>query len=233
MYVHISRWQTFDFGTLSYLIVNRWHRWHLGRRWRQFWWRCTPSFAPPARLHILRCANLARNTAIHLIFTNHCRVSFHRSLHRSMPRELNFPLLLFWDFGARFVDQVLHSLYCSARKLSFGQLGPIQGKSHVGLFELYPTSFPRPSSWHVQTLQEICCCIQQWDLTIATTIYDSLASSEGFEAIFFHSGPLTTKLLREYPRADIIVMFDFTDCVDKCFGPQWRFPITGSFKLVM
>jgi len=28
------------------------------------------------------------------------------------------------------------------------------------------------------------------------------------------------------------MMFDFMDCVDKCLGRPWRFPITGGYKLV-
>jgi len=49
-------------------------------------------------------AILARNAAVRLIFANHCRVSFDRSLHIVVPGKLDTPLLLFSDFGARFLD---------------------------------------------------------------------------------------------------------------------------------
>ena len=46
------------------------------------------------------------------------------------------------------------------------------------------------------------------------------------------SGILTTKFVRQNPRADIIMMFNFADCEDKCHGQAWRFPMTGGYKLV-
>ena len=49
-------------------------------------------------------AILARKAAVRLIFANHCRVSFDRSLHLVMPGKLNTPLLFFSDFGTRFLN---------------------------------------------------------------------------------------------------------------------------------
>jgi len=41
-----------------------------------------------------------------------------------------------------------------------------------------------------------------------------------------------TKFVRENPKADDIMMFDFTDRADKCLRRPWRFAIAGSDKLV-
>jgi len=134
MYIHISGWHTVDFGTLSCLIFTRWHRWHSRQRWHRLSWRWPCSVATPACLRILCCAIFARKAAVHLIFMNHSRVSFYCSLHLSMPRKLNSLRFFFLAFGVRLLDQVLCFLYCGPRKPSFGQLGHIQGKAHVGLF---------------------------------------------------------------------------------------------------
>jgi len=120
MYIHLSGWHTFNFWTVSSLIVTRWNRWHSRRTWLRFecwlsesvWWRCTCAFVPPACLQILYCAILARKEAVHVIFMKHSRVSYHRSLHIFIPRKTNSPVRLFSDFGARFVHQVLRFLYC-------------------------------------------------------------------------------------------------------------------------
>ena len=97
-------------------------RWPSGRRCRRFWWRCSGSFAPLVCLQILYCTILARKAAGCMIFINHSWVSFYRRLHLLMPRKLNSLLLLFSDFGARFLNQLLHFLHCGARTPSFGLL---------------------------------------------------------------------------------------------------------------
>jgi len=40
------------------------------------------------------------------------------------------------------------------------------------------------------------------------------------------------KLVRENPRADNIMMFDFAHCVDRCLDYPWRVPVTGKDKLI-
>jgi len=155
MYIHICGWHTCCFGPL---IVISWHRWRFGPRWRPFWWRCTLAVAPPVCRWIFCGAILARKPAVRLIFANHCRVSFDHDLHLVMRGKLNTPLLLFSDFGARFLDELLCFLYCGVWYPSFGHFGHIHGKRHVGLFKLYPTSLSCHSSWHVENLQEISCC---------------------------------------------------------------------------
>jgi len=124
---------------------------------RRFWSRCGGSFAPLVGHRILCCTILAWKAAGRMIFVNHCRVSFHRSLYHLMPRKLNSSLLLFSDFGARFLNQLLCFLYCSTRKAAISYFRHIQGQAHVGLFPLYPTSLPRHSRRHVENQQEICC----------------------------------------------------------------------------
>jgi len=158
MYIHISGWHTICFGAMSSPTVSRWRRWHSGPRWRRSWWRCTSSFAPPECPWILCCANLAKKMAVRLIFLNHCWVSFYRSLHHVMPVKHNTPLLLFSNLGVLFLDYLLCFLTCGAQKPFFSQCGHIQGKMHVRLFKLYPTSLFYHSSWHVENLQEISCC---------------------------------------------------------------------------
>jgi hypothetical protein len=72
--------------------------------------------------------------------------------------ELLASSFLFSDFGGSFLNKLLCFLYGGARKPAFGHFCHIQGKAHVGLFQLYPTSLPRHSSRHVENLQEISCC---------------------------------------------------------------------------
>jgi len=140
MYIHTQGWHTFYFTTFMSVTVTLWCTWRSGWRrpsgWRcrRFWWRCGSSFAPPACVRILCCAILAWKAAVCLIFINHWWVSFYRSLHLLMTRKLNSSLLLFSDFGARFLDQLLRFLYCGARKPSFSHFGHIPGKAHVRLF---------------------------------------------------------------------------------------------------
>jgi len=93
-----------------------------------------------------------------VFLTKHSWVSFNCRLHFCMPRKLNTPLLLFSDFGTRFLDQIFCFHNCSAQKPFFGHFGHIQDQAHVGLFQLYPTSLPCHSSRHVENLQDISCC---------------------------------------------------------------------------
>jgi len=146
MYTHISGWHTFCCGALSSLTVSRRRRWRSGHQWRRSWWRCTCAFVPPASLWILRCANLARKTAVCSKFPNHCRVSFYRSLHLVMPGKHNTLGLLCSNFSEWFLDQLWRFLNCGTRKPFFCHFGHIQGKTHVGLFKLYSTSLSCHSS---------------------------------------------------------------------------------------
>ena len=139
------------------LSIIRWHRWRFGPRWRRSRWWCTLPFAPPACLWICCGAMLARQEALRLIFANHCGVSFHPSLHLVMPGKLNMPLLLFSEFVARFLDWLLFFVYRGPWKPSLGHFDNIQGKTHVWLFKLYPTSLSCHISWHVENCQEISC----------------------------------------------------------------------------
>jgi len=41
-----------------------------------------------------------------------------------------------------------------------------------------------------------------------------------------------TEFMRENPRPDHIMMFDFPDYADKCLGKPGTFPVTGSEELV-
>jgi len=41
------------------------------------------------------------------------------------------------------------------------------------------------------------------------------------------------KFIRENPRDDDIMMFDFVDCADKCIRRSWRFASTCSDNLIM
>jgi len=159
LYIRTPGWHPFNFITFSSLTVTRWHRWHSGRRCGRFWWRCVGSFVPSACLQIHCCAILAWKAAVCVILINHCQVSFYRSLHLFMPRKLYYSLLLFLDFGARFLDQVLHFAYWGAQQPSFPHFGNIQSKAHVRLFWLYPTSLPRHSTRHVGNLEQSSCCV--------------------------------------------------------------------------
>jgi len=158
MYIHISGRHTFCFGEMSSPTVIRCCTWQSGPHWRWLLSRCTCAFVPPASLWILCCDILARKTAVGLIFLNNCWVSFHHSLHLVMPGKPNTPIHLFSNFGARFLHQLLRFLTRSTWKPAFSHFGHIQGKTHVGLLKLYPTSGSCPSSWHVKHLQEISCC---------------------------------------------------------------------------
>jgi len=193
--INISGGHTFDSRWVSSLNFTGWHKWRSGRKWRRFWcglfeslwWRCTCAFSPPACLGILCCARLSRKPAARVIFPKHSRVSFPRSLHLFVPRDLHSPPLLFSDFGPTFPNQVLRFLYCGAQKPSFGHPGHTQGKAHVRLFKLYPTSLPCHSCRHVEKLHEISCCIYISDSAITSTKYPSLASSRVVKACFVHS----------------------------------------------
>jgi len=102
IYIHLFGWCTFYFAAVNSHTVTRLRRWCSGRRWCRLWLWCTCSLAPPAWLQILCCANLAKKAAVHLIFTNHCRVSFCGTLHHFMSRKLNSSLVLFLHFGNKF-----------------------------------------------------------------------------------------------------------------------------------
>jgi hypothetical protein len=43
---------------------------------------------------------------------------------------------------------------------------------------------------------------------------------------------LITKLVRNNPRGDNSIMFDFTDCAAKYLCPPWKFAVLGSNQLV-
>jgi len=114
MYIHTPGWHTFYFVTFMSVSVTWWPGWRSGQRWRSVWrccrsrWRCAGSIAPPACLRILSGAILAWKAAVRLICMNHRQVSFYRGLHLLMPRKLNSSRLLFPDFGARFLNCLLH-----------------------------------------------------------------------------------------------------------------------------
>jgi len=103
------------------------------------------------------------------------------------PKETQLPLLLFSDIGPRLLDQVMSVLYCGAWNPSFAYSGHIQGQAHVRLFKLDLTSLPCHSSIHVDNLQEISCCLWQWELATTTTIYALVASSTVIKACLVHS----------------------------------------------
>ena len=142
MYIHTEGWHTFHFITIMSVSVTWWRTWCSGWRRRSGWrccrflWRCGGSFAPPACLRILCCAILPWKAAVCLIFINHCQVSFNPSLHLLMTRRLNSSLLLFSDFGVKFLIFLLHFLYCGTRKPSFSHFGHNQDKTHIALFSL-------------------------------------------------------------------------------------------------
>ena len=146
MYIHKCGWHTFCFGALSPHTVIRWHRWRSGPRWGQSWWRCTRAIMPPATLWSLCCAILARKTPVRLIFPNHGRVFCYRSLHLVMPRKHNTPHRLLSNFSEWSLHLLLRFHNGSAQKPGCSHFGHIQGKKHVGLFQLYPTSLSCHSS---------------------------------------------------------------------------------------
>jgi len=151
---------------LNFRSVSRWGGWRAGQWLSRLWSRlsasvgsrCTCSSASPACLRILCGAVLASKAAGLLVLTKQCRVSLYRSLRLLVPRKLNTPLLRFSDLGASFLNEIFCFLDCGARNAFFGHFGHIQRKGHVGLFQLYPTSPPCHSCWHVENLQDISCC---------------------------------------------------------------------------
>ena len=118
---------------------------------------------------------LARTASRHVVVTKHMQVSFYHRLPVLMRRKLNSPLLLFSDLGANFPDQKFHLIYCSPQKPTCGHLPHIQGQAHVGLFQLYPTSFSYHSCSHVENLQNFSCV--RGSLLIAVMIHVILAST--------------------------------------------------------
>jgi len=130
MWIHISGRQNDDLGKLSSGIVTRWGGWRSGQRWRPLWcrlsasvwWKCTCSCMSLACLWMVCGAIWERKASSVLVLTKHCRVSFYRSLYLFKLRELNTPLLLFSDLGARFIDQVMCFLYHGAQNPSLAIL---------------------------------------------------------------------------------------------------------------
>ena len=155
-----------DLRTLNYRRVTGWGRWCTGYRWSRLWsllsasvrWRCTCSFASPACLRIVCGAILARKVAGHLVVKKHCQVSLYPSLHLFMPRKLNTLLLLVSDLSTLFLNEIFCFLYCGTQKPFFCHFGYIQHQVHVGLLQLYPTSWPCHHCRHVETLPDISCC---------------------------------------------------------------------------
>jgi len=166
-----------------------------GRRWSRLWsplsglggCRFTCSFVSPACLQILWGVILARKAAGCLVLTKHCQVSFYRSLHLFMPGKLNTLFLLCSDLGTWFLNEIFGFLHCGARDAFFGHYGHIQRQVHVGLFQLYPASLPCHSCRHVENLQDISCCFEQWNSAVTFTIYPSVVSSKLIKACFVHS----------------------------------------------
>jgi len=171
MWIRISCRLIDDLGRFSCGIVTGWHGWCCGQRWHcrqrggRFrchlfpsvrWW-CAWSFQSPPYLQILSRAIWARKASVCLILTNHRWGCFYRSLHLLTAQKFDTLHLLFSEFGARILNQIMHSLYCGLWKPACGHFGHIQGQAHVGLFQLYTTSLPCHGSRHVETLQGIRC----------------------------------------------------------------------------
>jgi len=186
MWIRISGWQIYPLGMISSGIVTGCGGWHTRQRWRRLGcrlsasvgWRYTCSFASTVCLLNHCGAIFARKASGHVVVTKHSWVSFYRSLHLVMPRKLDTLLLVFSDLDGRFLDQILCFLNCGTERPLFGHVDHIQGQVHIGLFQLYPTSLPCHISRHVENLQEISCCFWQWDSTITSTMYASVASSK-------------------------------------------------------
>jgi len=167
VWIRVFGWQIDDLGKLSSRIVSSQGRGHFGVRWRQLWsrltetvgWRCTYSVASASCLQILCSAILGRMASGSVVLTKHSQVSCYRSLHLFMPTKLNTRHLHFSDLGARFLDYELRFRYSRVQWSAFGHFCLVQGQAHVGLFQLYPTSFPCHSSRHVENLQEFSCCL--------------------------------------------------------------------------
>jgi len=132
-------------------------------------------------------AILARKASGCVVLLKRYRVSFYRSLDLFMPRKLNTPLLLISDLGARFLDKILHFLYCGVWKPSFGHVGHIQGQAHIEPFQLYPTSLLCHPSRRVEYLQDISCYFLQSNSAITSTLSASIACSKVIKASFVPS----------------------------------------------
>jgi hypothetical protein len=121
-------------------------------------WSGSCKARPAGHLAKLLCTGiLAWNTSGCIGLTKYSWMSFDCSLYLLMPRKLNIPLLLFPDFGMRFLDQELRLLYYGVLIPSFGHFRHIQGQAQFGLFQPYPTSLAYHSSSQVAKLQEISC----------------------------------------------------------------------------
>jgi hypothetical protein len=142
------------------------------------WVSCMRRFrgGPPVPLHYLVCSKIFRYAILEwkvcgcVVWTKHTRLSLYRSLQHTMPSNLNDLHLHFSHLGDRFLDHVLCFLYRSTWKLSIGYFGHSQGQAHVGLFQLYLTSFPCHRSKHVECQHQLRCYFRQWNWATPSTI---------------------------------------------------------------
>jgi len=142
----------------------------------------------------------AREASVCMVLTKRPQVSLYCSFQLFMPTKLNSPLLHFSNLGTRFHDEVLRFLHSGPQKFSFGHSGRIQRPGNIGLFRLGPTALSCHSSGQVKILQEISCCLKQWDSTATSTIYASVAYSKVITASLDHSwGPLSRNLSPNIP----------------------------------
>jgi hypothetical protein len=119
MSIQISGWHTFNFATLSYLIVPSCRRSQSQGRWCRFSLRCTCSFAPAGCLRVLTFSHLVKKHTVCVTLTNQCRVKFHCSHYISMRRKLKNPHLHISGIGTRYPGPILQFLYCVTSKSSF------------------------------------------------------------------------------------------------------------------
>jgi len=161
--------------------------------WRRFccllslsvWLRCSHSSAPPPYLRSLCCAIWASKATVCVILQKHCWVSCYPSRHLSMSEKLNSLSCYFLYFCVMGLHIMMCFLYCSMSTTLFGWFGHVQGKVHVRLYLLYPTSLPCHSGRHVENIQEISWFFK-WDLDITSTTYALVDSSMVFNASFVH-----------------------------------------------
>jgi len=113
MCICISQWHIVDVGTSSSLSISGWCKWRSGERWLRFGcrmavsvkWSYIHSVAPPVCLQIFCHAILVRKAAMCEAFMNHSWVSFHCSLHLSVPRKLNSHFLSSWTLVRGFLSK--------------------------------------------------------------------------------------------------------------------------------
>jgi len=194
---------------------------------------CTCAFAPPASLWILCCDNLARKTAIHLIFPNDCWLCFYHSLHYFMPGEHNTPFFHFLNFGSWFVDLLLRSLHCSARKPFFRHLGYIQPRCMSDCSSCTQPPCLAIAADMLKTYKKLVA--DSWvrigcylnHIRLRSLLSGLYSLFRPFQRTFL------TKFVCENPRTDHMLIFNFADCADLCLGRPWKFPVPGSDELVM